>query len=254
VPLAQFLPANLFAVLLVFARVGSALMLLPGFGDLYVPQRYRLLLAIALALLLATVLAPGLPALPGDVGHLAVLLFGEIVIGLFLGTLARILLMALETAGGIVSMQVGLSTAQMFNPAFQQQSAIPGTLLVVLGVLVIFLTDTHHLLLRAVVDSYEVFVPGRLAGADELSEAVARVAAASFRLGFELAAPFIVAGTIFFAALGLIARLMPQLQVFFVVVPLQIAAGLALFGLTIAAVMRWFLDDFTRSLGRLFLP
>jgi flagellar biosynthetic protein FliR len=253
-PLAQVLPANIFAVSLVFARVGSALMLLPGFGDLYVPQRYRLLLALLLSLLVAAAVAPDLPGLPADPPTLLVLLFGEIVVGFFLGTVARLLLMALETAGGIISLQLGLSSAQVFNPAFQQQSAITGTLLVALGTLVIFLTNTHHLLLRAVVESYGVFIPGRLPAPADLSEMVTRVVAQSFRLGFELAAPFIVAGTIFFAALGLIARLMPQLQVFFIVVPLQIAAGLALFGLTLAAVMNWFLDDFTRLLGRFIVP
>jgi flagellar biosynthetic protein FliR len=253
-PLAQFLPANAFAVLLVFSRVGSALMLLPGFGDLYVPQRWRLLLAMALSLILAAVLAPGLPALPRDPAQLTYLLFSETIVGLFLGTIARLLLVALETAGSIVSMQLGLSSAQVFNPTLQQTTALTGTLMVTLGVLIIFLTDTHHLMLRAVVDSYDLFRPGRLPAVEDLSQAVTRVVAVSFRLGLELAAPFVVAGTIFFAAMGLLARLMPQLQVFFIVVPLQIAGGLALFGLTLAAVMHWFLDDFTLLFGQLLTP
>jgi flagellar biosynthetic protein FliR len=151
-------------------------------------------------------------------------------------------------------MQLGLSSAQVFNPALQQTTALTGTLMLTLGVLVIFLTDTHHLLLRALVDSYDLFRPGRLPAVEDLSQAVTRVVAASFRLGLELAAPFIVAGTIFFAAMGLLARLMPQLQVFFIVVPLQIAGGLALFGLTLAAVMRWFLDDFAQLFGQMLTP
>jgi flagellar biosynthetic protein FliR len=254
VPLAQFLPANLFAALLVFSRVGSALMLLPGFGDVYVPQRWRLLLAAGMSLLLAALLAPILPALPSRPAELIGLLFSEIVVGLFLGTVARLLLAALDTAGSIVSMQLGLSSAQVFNPAMQQQSVVTGTLMVMLGVLLILLTDTHHLMLRAVVDSYALFTPGRLPPVEDLSAAVTRLVSASFRLGFELAAPFVVAGTLFFGALGLLARLMPQFQVFFVAVPLQIAAGLALFGLTLAAVMHWFLDGFTASFGAFLTP
>src|SRR5438309_2593274 len=111
-PLASFLPANAFAVMLVFARIGSALMLLPGFGELFVPQRYRLLLALLLSLMLAAVLAPVLPALPVGVPGLVALVVGEILVGVFVGTLARMLLMALETAGSIVSLQLGLSSAQ----------------------------------------------------------------------------------------------------------------------------------------------
>jgi len=253
-PLAQLLPANIFAGLLVFSRVGSALMLLPGFGDLYVPARWRLLLGAGLSLLLAAVLAPELPVLPTQPAALVALLFSEIVVGLFLGTIARVLLAALETAGGIVSMQLGLSSAQVFNPAMQQQSVITGTIMVTLGVLLIFATDTHHLLLRAVVDSYTLFQPGRLPPVDDLSAAMTKIVAASFKLGLELAAPFVIGGTLFFAALGLLARLMPQFQVFFVVVPLQIALGLALFGLTLAAMMHWFLEGFTGTLGSFLAP
>ena len=97
--LSALLPAQVFAPLLVFAQLGSAMMLLPGFGELYVPQRYRLLLALVLAVLVTPALLPGLPALAASPGQLATVLFAEIVIGVFLGSLARVLLLALETAG-----------------------------------------------------------------------------------------------------------------------------------------------------------
>jgi flagellar biosynthesis protein FliR len=88
-PFEQLLPANLFAAFLIFARIGSAMMLLPGFGELYVPQRYRLLLALMMAGLLTPVLSPLIPPLPGSAATLGVLVFGEVVIGVFIGTLAR---------------------------------------------------------------------------------------------------------------------------------------------------------------------
>lgn len=245
--LAQFLPANLFAVMLVFCRVGSALTVLPGFGDLYVPIRYRLLLAIFLAMLLATAL-PVLPAQPSSPFVLLTLLGGEIVIGLFIGSVARLMLSALETAGMIISFQLGLSTAQMFNPLIAQQSAITGAFLTVFGVLLIFLTDTHHLILRGLVASYGLFPPGQFPGFGDLSDTVARLVSASFRLAVELSAPFIVLGTIFFVALGFLSRLMPQLQIFFVVLPIQVAGGLVIFAFTLYAVMQWFLDDFVQTI------
>jgi len=142
--LAELLPANLFAVMLVFARTGSALMILPGFGDLYVPQRYRLLLALLFSALLAGTLGPRLPALPASPADLTLLVGGEITIGIFLGAIARILIGSLETAGMIVSVQLGLSAAQILNPALQQQSAVTSDFLTVLGALLILLTDTHH--------------------------------------------------------------------------------------------------------------
>src|SRR5690348_6112188 len=114
--LAQVLPANLFAAALIFARIGSALMLLPGFGEFYVLQRYRLLLGLFIAALLTPVLSPMLPPLPGRALDLAVMVGSEAMIGLFLGLVSRILLSALDTAGTIVSFQLGLSAAQVFNP------------------------------------------------------------------------------------------------------------------------------------------
>jgi flagellar biosynthetic protein FliR len=247
--LAQFLPANLFAVMLVFCRIGSALMVLPGFGDLYVPARYRLLLGILLATIIATALAPLLPVQPGSPLRLLMLLGGEIVIGVFLGTVARMMLSALETAGAIISLQLGLSTAQVFNPLLAQQSAITGAFMTVFGVLLIFLTDTHHLMLRGLVASYGLFPAGGFPGFGDLSDTVAHLVSASFRLAVELAAPFIVLGTIFFVALGFLSRLMPQMQIFFIILPIQVAGGIVVFAATLYAVMQWFLDDFTQTVG-----
>ena len=170
--LAQLLPVEAFPVLLVFARVGAALMLLPGFGDLYVPQRWRLLLAVALSLLVASVVGPSLPRLPTSPATLLALLFGEIVAGLFLGTVARLLLAALETAGQIVSLQLGLSAATVFNPAAAQQGAVTGAFLMMLGTLLVFLTDAHYLMIRAVVDSYALFTPGTTPAFGDFADAM----------------------------------------------------------------------------------
>ena len=249
--LQHWLPAHLFAPLLIFARLGSALMLLPGFGELYVPQRYRLIFALLLAALLAPVLEPQLPRLPAQVPQLMGLLGGEIVIGLFLGTVARFMLLALETAGNVISYQLGLSAAQILNPLLGQQSTLPGSMLMALGVMLVLATNTHHLMLRAAVDSYQVFAAGQMPAFGDLSNAVARTAAVSFQLGLELAAPFLVVGIVFFAALGILSRLVPQLQVFFVTLPVQILGGLAIFALTLTATMGWFIERFADAAQRL---
>ncbi|HUN48450.1 MAG TPA: flagellar biosynthetic protein FliR, partial [Stellaceae bacterium] len=107
----QILPANLFAAALVFARLGSAVMLLPGFGDSYVYARARLVLALGLTVLATPVVAPLLPALPTSPIRLALMLGGEIAVGLFLGSIARVLLSALQVAGTVVSIELGLSAA-----------------------------------------------------------------------------------------------------------------------------------------------
>ena len=251
--LAQLLPADSFAVIIVFVRTGAALMLLPGFGDLYVPRRYRLLLALVFSGLIASALGSILPAQPASLSGLMLMVAGEAVIGIFLGTIARILISTLETAGTMISFQLGLSAAQVFNPTLSQQSAIASSFLTVLGTLLIMVTNTHYLLLRGVVDSYDLFPPGRFPPIEDLSNSIARIVATSFQLAVELAAPFIVLGTLFFVALGLLSRLMPQLQVFFITLPIQIAGGLAVFAFTLYAIMHWFLDSFVQALSGILI-
>ena len=248
-PIEQFLPANLFAAVLIFARIGAAMMLLPGFGELYVPQRFRLLLALLMAGLLTPVLAPMLPAMPGSSAALALLVIGEVVVGVFIGTLARMLVAALEMAGAMISLQTGLSAATMFNPLAEASSPLPSALYGMLGVVLIFVTDLDHLLLRAAVESYGLFTPGALPPVGDLADTVTRFAAGSFRLAFEMAAPFIVVGLIFFVALGIVARMVPQLQVLFIAQPLQILGGLGLFAIVLVTGMRWFLTAFVQQFG-----
>jgi flagellar biosynthetic protein FliR len=245
--LERVLPANLFAAALIFARIGSALMLLPGFGEFYVLQRYRLLLGLFIAALLTPVLAPVLPTLPGNPADLAAIVGSEVTIGLFLGLVSRILLSALDIAGTIVSFQLGLSAAQVFNPMAAAPGTVTGTLYSVLGVLLIFLTDLHHLLLRALVDSYRVFAPGVLPSLGDLSDVMARSVAGAFLIGMELAAPFILIGLLFFIAVGIVGRLVPQLQILFVTLPLQILGGLVALGLVLSATMQWFLEAFAQQ-------
>lgn len=245
--LAQFLPANVFAALLVFARIGTAMMLLPGFGEVYVPQRFRLLLAFIMSVLLLPILAPILPPLPSNPSKLVIMLGSEIAIGAFIGTLTRFMMAALETAGQVVSFQTGLSNAVMFNPIQANEGSIPSTFYSVLGVVVIFLSNLHYMILRGLVDSYAVFPPGHLPPVGDLSKTVAQAAAGSFQLAIEMAAPFVALGLAFFVGMGLVARLVPQIQIMFVAMPLQIMGGLLLFALIIAAGMGWFLEVFIQQ-------
>jgi flagellar biosynthetic protein FliR len=249
--LEQLLPANLFAAMLIFARVGSAMMLLPGFGEFYVMQRYRLLLGLLMAVLLTPVLAPVLPPLPGGAVPLVVMVGSEVMIGLFIGTIARVLLSALDTAGTVVSFQLGLSAAQIFNPMLAAPGTLTSSLYGLLGVLLIFVTDLHHVLLRAIVDSYDVFAPGIMPPVADMSEMVTRGVASAFQLGMEMAAPFIVLGVLFFVAIGLIGRLVPQLQILFVTQPVQIIGGLVALGFVLTTGMEWFLETFAQQFAAL---
>ena len=248
------IPEELFVVFLVFARTGSALMVMPGFGEAYVPPRVRLLIALAISVVVTPVVAAQMPALPASPLALFVLLFGEIAIGVFLGLIGRIMLVALHTTGTVISFQVGMANAFVFDATTSQQASLPSMFLTVLGVLIIFTADLHHLMLRAVVNSYDLFTPGVMPPIGDFSQFVSRLVADSFILGIQLAGPFMAVGLIFYLGIGLLARLMPQVQIFFVALPMQIMLGILVVALTLSASLIWFLDSFKTSLGGAFGP
>ena len=246
--LQELLPAQVFLILLVFTRVGSAMLLLPGFGEPYVPPRARLFLALMISLIITPILGDTLPAMPESAANLLVLLAGEFLIGAFFGTIARLFLSALTTAGMVMAYMSSMANALTNDPSAAQQGSIAGTFLVVIAVLMIFTLNLHHTMLAAVIDSYQLFVPGQVPPVADFADMVTRVVAKTFLLSFQIAAPFVVMGLIFFLGVGILGRLMPQMQVFFVAMPLQIAAGLAVLALVLPAIMRWFINAFQESL------
>ncbi|MGX9855030.1 flagellar biosynthetic protein FliR [Limimaricola variabilis] len=223
--LGELLVAQALAAALVFARFGAALMFLPGFGEPSIPARHRLLFALALSAALSP-LAPIEGAAQVSPITLLAMFATEITIGLWIGTTARILFSALGFAGYQLGMVAGLSNA--FAPSqgsFEGSTLIAGLLLMA-GVALVFATELHHVMIRALLDSYELFPPGRLMLGD-LAQQMVRAVAQSFYLGISLAAPFYVLSLVLNLGMGLANRAMPSLPVFFVAAPLLIVAGLA---------------------------
>lgn len=249
----QLIPANLFAFFLVFARVGSIVMVLPGFGETYVTPRFRLLLALAISFILTPVLIESLPGLPSSPLVLFVQLLGEIVIGFFIGIAARILLSALQVAGMVAAYHSSLANAFVFDPAAAQQGALAGAFLTLTGLLLIFATNLHHVMLIGIVGSYEIFTPGQMLPIGDASDAISRLVSRSFVLAMQIAAPFIVVGLIFSLGVGLLNRLMPQVQMFFIAMPMQIALGILVLMLTLSSVMMWFLDAFEQGISNFLI-
>lgn len=242
--LPQLLPFDLFTFFIVFARLGAALMVMPGFGEVYVYPRYRLILAVALTLVVTPVVASNLPGMPASPFRLLMLLSGEIMVGLFLGLVGRIIMAALHVAGTSMSFQSGLANALTFDPVSAQQAALPALFLGSAGVLLVFVTDLHHLMLRALVASYRLLQPGAAPPVDDMTGAIARLVGDVFILGVQLAAPFIAVGLVFYLGIGLLARLMPQVQIFFIALPVQIMLAFAAFALASSAILMWFISRF----------
>ncbi|MGU3667740.1 flagellar biosynthetic protein FliR [Methylobacterium sp. A49B] len=244
------LPGIASAYLIVFARVGTLIMLMPGIGEQTVAPRLRLAFALLVSLVLFPTVRPLLGGTDGLAGpRLIGLLFGETIIGLVLGLTVRMVLAALQTAGMIISAQLGLSYAMTVDPSQGGQQVAVGNFLSLLGITLIFAADLHHLAIRGLARSYEVLPPDGVPAFSDALMLATRALARGFTLAVQISGPFIAFGILFNLGLGVLSRLMPQLQVFFLAVPASVLVGMLILIGCLGVMMGVFLDDIGRYLA-----
>lgn len=246
----DWLPGTAFAYILLFSRVGAILMLMPALGEDMIPARMRLSFALAFTLVVFPLLSPNMPPMPQDVMAIGGLVFHELAIGLILGAIARITVMATQVAGAIIAFQSGLSFAMTADPTQAGvQGAVFGSFLGFVGMVLIFATDLHHMALAATYDSYMVFPLDVPLMWDDAAQMAIRTVSSAFIIGVQMSAPFIVFGLVFNLGAGILARLMPAMQVFFVLMPANVLVGLVLFALLLTMMMGWYLTGFENHLA-----
>ena len=246
--LEEFLVTGVFAFMLTFVRLGTAVMIMPGLGDSFVPERIRLHIALALSFALFPLVMPHMPSpLPGTFVLMSLIVM-EFIIGLFFGTIARIFMTALDTAGMMISMSSSLSNAQMFNPSLSMQGSLVGAFLSVTGVVVLFSVNLHHLLIAGVMESYEMFPVGIVPDTGSMAELMARVVSTSFAVGIKISAPFVVLTMVIYVGMGVLSRVMPQVQVFLLAVPLQILLSLLLMTIVLSSCYLYWLREFEQGM------
>ena len=241
----SLLPVLAATFMLVFARVGAMVMLLPGLGESNIPVRIKLAVAVLLTLVILPLHRQAYQIDMQSAAPLVVMMIHELIVGIVLGATARVTLSALQVGGAVIAQQMGLGFVTSVDPTQGQQGVLIGNFLTMLGVTLLFATDSHYLVIAALNDSYAVFSPGDLMPSGDIAALASRAFTAAFRLGMQLSAPFLVFGLVFNIGLGVLARLMPQMQVYFVGVPLSMLAGFLIFSLVLVAMMSTFLNYFT---------
>src|ERR1700748_914944 len=240
----SLLPVLASSFMLTFARIGAMVMLLPGLGESNIPVRVKLAIALLLTLIILPLHRADYHVDMGSIASLLTLMMYEIFIGILLGATARVTLAALQVAGAVIAQQVGLGFVTSVDPTQGEQGVLVGNFLTLLGVTLLFATDSHHLVIAALNDSYNIFAPGDMMPSGDVAALATRAFAAAFKIGMQLAAPFVVFGLVFNIGLGVLARLMPQMQVYFVGVPLSILTGFLIFALVLTAMMGTYLNYF----------
>lgn len=248
------LPDLTVTFLLMFARLGGLVMLMPGLGEQAVPGRIRLALALLLTLVFYPLDGDRYPdGLAADTPRLIVLFIGELLVGVGVGLLARMLVSAAQVAGTVIAFQIGLSFSQTVDPTMGEQGAVFASFMAITGTVLIFVLDLHHLAIAGLSGTYDLFPPGAPLMLGDMSRLATETVAGTFRVGVQIAAPFIVFGLVLSLGLGMLAKLIPQMQVYFVAMPLQIWLGLLLFALLLSTMMLAYARHLEEGLMR-FLP
>jgi flagellar biosynthesis protein FliR len=246
--LEQFLVSQVFTFFLIFTRIGSGLMVMPGFGETYISPRIRLNLALVISLLLTPVLGKTMPALPTSALSLAILVTAEVIVGLFIGGICRILISATHVAGTIFSYQSGLSSAVLYDVSQSSQGSLMGNFFGLITVVLLFATGMHGFMLRGITESYVVFSPGHFPPIGAFTESAIRIMSDTFIVAVEISTPMIVIGTLLFLGAGVLTRLMPSLQIFFLITSPQILVNFFALIAAFSAMMLWYMEFFRDKL------
>jgi len=240
----ELLTLDVFSFFLIFARVGTFIMLMPGISANYVSTNIRLALALAICLVLAPFLMPLMPGKPATAVDMALLVASEVIIGGFLGAMARIVMGCIQTAGTLIAMFSSLANALTQDALTEQQSSVISSFVGALAIVLVFVTNLHHLMLETIVDTYAVFTPGYINDFGDFAMMMARGVSRSFSLGLQLSSPFVIVALVYYVSLGLLGRLMPALPLFFFMMPIQITAQLLVLMATLSGIMMIFLRHF----------
>jgi len=244
------LPQTAFVFMLIFARLGTMLMLLPALGEAVVSTRVRLMMGLLITLVMIPVVREHYGVLPKTLFGGITILGGEMVVGLFVGTSARLVMSATHVAGTVIAFQTGLAFAQSSDVVQGIQGAIVGSFLSMVAITLIFVMDLHHLLIGAMHESYQMFKPGAALPLGDFATMAINTASASFKVGIQLSAPFLVFGLIFYFGIGILSRLMPQIQIFFVAMPANIGLGFLLFMFLLSVMVMWFVEHFVNIISQ----
>lgn len=197
-------------------------MVIPALGDERILVKARLGLALLVSFFAVPIVKEFLPQYTESNSTLTYLILSESLIGIMLGLYTKIYYGSIQILGNLISLASGLSAATIFDPSQKEQITIFSSFISVLTLVTIFATDTHHIFLIGFFESYEKLKPGLTLLTGDIADTVAIVVNNSFILAFKISAPFLIIGVAILTASGLLARLMPTLQVLFVITPAQI--------------------------------
>ncbi|MFP4391785.1 MAG: flagellar biosynthetic protein FliR [Desulfohalobiaceae bacterium] len=246
-----FDPSQILSFLLTLLRISLLVFLLPFFGGQNAPRSVKAALCLVLTLGLWPYLHFSGELFPATTLGLALMAFGELVLGLVLGIVVRIFFAGVQTAGQLIGFQMGFAMMNVVDPMTGVQVTLISQLLYLLSLLLFLSMNGHLYMLHGLGQSFELVPPGELLINPQVTEQLLGFSSQIFVLGVKIAAPIIVAVFLVDLALGIMAKIAPQVNVLFVGFPLKIGVGLIFLG-SVVNIMAWLLRDFVRDILPLY--
>ncbi len=217
---------TVLTLFLAFCRIGGCFMVLPGFSSARVPTNVRLFLSLGLSLAVMPVLWDTLyPNVSATPASMIGLIGSEMLIGIMYGMIARMYVLGLQFAGAILTMSIGFTAPGGHDVLEDMQETSLTSLITFAGLMLLFILDFHHMIFRALVDSYAVTPVGAVLEPQKLLITLTDTLRASTNIMLRLASPFLIYGLLFNVAVGLVNKLAPQVPVYFISTPYLITGA-----------------------------
>ncbi len=221
---------HIIIAILVMLRISTLIILLPVLGHQLVPSQIKVGLIVLLTVLIYPLVEHQVSVISLEPLTFAVIAIQEILIAAALALFAQLIFTAAQFAGQMMSFQMGMTVANVFDPATHSQQSIISQLAMALAMLLWLISGAHHIFLHSLIDSFTLFPINHDWSFPALMQ-LTDAAADMFVLSLKLAAPIMLLLTFVYIALGLVSRAVPQIQVFFVSFPLTVGLGMLAFAL-----------------------
>lgn len=238
---------TVFSFFLIFTRFAAIMTFIPALGDVKIPMKTKLLLSVFISFTAMNIVSDDMPKPTSSNSLTAYYLTSEMLIGSMFGLTAKIIFTSLLVVGNLVSMQSGLSAATIFDPNQKDQIMIFSSFIVSMTVVMIFISDAHHIFIAGFIETYKVFKPGLMPSIADMADNMSQVITESFLLAFKISSPFLIIGVAILFASGILSRLMPSLQVLFVITPGQILVMFGVLYLVLNHIISLVIDKMTMT-------
>jgi len=232
-------PGQFESLILIFIRTSILLFMFPFFGGIMVPNTVKAGLALMITIVLFPVVEPDPRLFPRGLLDSANMILSELVLGMVVGLIARFFFAAIQLGGQLVGYQMGFAIANVFDPESGNQGSILAQMGYWVAILFFLLLDGHHILLKALRDSFTMIEVGSLGFREGLVTRITEASGDMFAMAIKIGAPAIAALLLTSAAFGVIAKVVPQMNILIVAFPLKIVVGLFFFGFSLEILLHF---------------